>query len=186
MSNDRNNDSYGHSHGSQHDQRANKGNSSWNDEGQSMQGNNPGENWESGQQQEQGMGSRGNSMNNASMSGDENYSSEERSMSGSDNDDFNNQGWPEDEDMNAQSRTFNEDEETYDEERNMSGGGSGGYGGSNRGTENNNWDATDQTQRFNGVHDDEQFNASSHGQYSDEEQNRYGQENDRRNREELE
>lgn len=148
MSNDRNNDSYGHSHGSQHEQRANKGNSSWDDEGQSTQGSNSGENWESGRQQEQGMGSRGNTMNNASMSGDKNYGSEQRNISASDNDDFNNQGWPEDEDRNAQSRTFNEDEDTYEEEQRM---------GGNSGTQNNNWDANDQTQRTSGIHDDEQW-----------------------------
>ncbi|MGV3461055.1 MAG: hypothetical protein ACO1N9_11455 [Flavobacterium sp.] len=81
---------------------------------------------------------------------DSNWRDERRSMNPSDNDDFNNQGWPEDDEKNAnpRSRTFNEDEATYDDEQRA---------GSNAGTRNNNWDANDQTQRTSHIHDDEQW-----------------------------
>ena len=119
----------------------------------------------------------GNSWNDESrdaqgINPDEN--SEE--LNASDNDDFNNQGWPEDEEKNAKSRTFKEDEESYENEQRTS----------TNGTPNNNWDANDPIQRTTHIHDDEQLDAASHSSFSDDEQNRYSQENDTRNREELE
>lgn len=113
MSNDRNNDNYGNSHGGQHEQRANKGNS-WDDDNLSAHGNNG------------------------------------KEMNASDNDDFNNQGWPEDDERNAQSRTYNEDEDTYEDEQRTA----------NSGTQNNNWDANNQTQRTSHIHDDEQWDKN--------------------------
>lgn len=87
----------------------------------------------------------------------------------SDNDDFNDSGF-DDESREATSRTFNEDEDTWEQEQRM------------QGTRRNN----EPSQYSPGIHDDEQRDMSSHGRYNDDEQNRYGRENDRRNREELE
>ena len=77
-----------------------------------------------------------------------------------------------DDSRQAQSRTFNEDEETWEEEQRMSG------------DNGRNWNENDQAQRSPGRDTDEE--RKMHGRYNDEEQNRYGSENDRRNREELE
>lgn len=91
--------------------------------------------------------SYGNGRERQQQNPDErNWRNQERNMNPSDNDDFNNQGWPEDDDRNARSRTFNEDEDTYENEQRTA----------NNGTPNNNWDANDFTQRTTHIHDDEQ------------------------------
>jgi len=93
-------------------------------------------------------------------------------MSASDNDDFNNSGF-EDENKawtdkrSPDSRTFNEDEQSWKEKKDMGNssddaGAGAGYGShtSNRGTSNNNWDANDQMQRGRERHgDDEEGNS---------------------------
>lgn len=178
MQNDRNND-YG-----QNSREQNETNNSWNDESRNMHGRNHDE-LDSEQRQAQGMGSRGSGMNDAPMNDDQPYSQGSLDAR-SDNDDFNDSGFEEEDSREAQSMTFNEDEDTWEAEKRMSGSGPESDSYSNPGTRNNNWDATDQMQRTSGVHDDEQQDMSAHGRYSDDEQNRYGQENDRRNREELE
>lgn len=78
-------------------------------------------------------------------------------------------------------RTFNEEEEHWKAEQNTD-----AQANRNNGTRNNNWDASNQMQRENGLHDEDEANPTSHGRYNDNEPNDYGQENDRRNREELE
>lgn len=178
MHNDRNND-YGQNSRSQ-----NESHNSWQDESRNTQGRNHDE-LDSEQQQAQGMGSRGSGMNDAPMNDDQPYSQGSLDAARGDNDDFNDNGFDEDS-REAQSRTFNEDEDTWEEEQRMSGSGPNSEPYGNNGTRNNNWDANDQTQRTSGIHDDEQQDMHSHGRYSDDEQNHYGQENDRRNREELE
>ncbi len=172
-SNDRNNE---RSHEEKHSQ-------GWNEErNMSNRNNNSGDGREDSQRQS--MGSRGSGMNDTPMNDDLPYS--RGSMDArSDNDDFNDSGF-DDESREATSRTFNEDEDTWEQEQRMQGLGPNSDSYSNQGTRNNNWDANDQTQRTSGIHDDEQRDMSSHGRYSNDEQNRYGQENDRRNREELE
>jgi len=82
----------------------------------------------------------------------------------SDSDDFNDSGEDEafrDKIRSSDSRTFNEDEATYKAEKregtqnNVSGPDYGSNAG-NQGTANNNWDANDQMQRGNGLHDDDE------------------------------
>ena len=85
----------------------------------------------------------------------------------SDSDDFYGKDFEDEERSMADrrssdSRTFNEDEDTWRHEQRMSGNedeaGSGATYGqdlSNRGTSNNNWDANDQTQRGRDWHNDE-------------------------------
>jgi hypothetical protein len=110
----------------------------------------------------QNMSSRGNGLNDPGMEND-NYAGAERDINDS---------------TEAQSRTFNEDEATFENEQRMTG---------NQGTRNNDWDENDQMQRSPGrSYDEEDLDASSRGRYNDEEQNRYGSEENRRNREELE
>jgi hypothetical protein len=119
--------------------------------------------------------------NSGSGMGDE--SGEDSMRMSSDNDDFNQSGFEEDNETEEKqawrdkirsddSRTFNEDEPTWKEEKRMSGmdedneeneGGSGAdYGSRNAGTANNNWDANDQMQRGNGLHNDEEDRNSAY------------------------
>ncbi|MDV6168009.1 hypothetical protein R1T16_06205 [Flavobacterium sp. DG1-102-2] len=65
------------------------------------------------------------------------------------------------------SRTYNEDEHTYEDEQRM------GSTRSNRGTENNDWDQNDQMQRSPGrSHSEDQRDASSGSYYSDRDEQR--------------
>jgi hypothetical protein len=81
----------------------------------------------------------------------------------SDNDDFNDSGLDEERSFtdrrSSDSRTFNEDEDTWRHEQNMSGyeddANNETRQAGNRGTSNNNWDANDQTQRGREWHGDE-------------------------------
>lgn len=131
------------------------------------------------------MENNGNSMNDYNLTSDLNDDWDEsrsQSLSGrdtdfdggshsqemsSDSDDFYSSDF-EDEDKaltdrrSSDAKTFNEDEDTWRHEQRMKGredeaGSGANYGQdlSNRGTSNNNWDATDQTQRGREWHDDE-------------------------------
>ncbi len=192
-----NNGNYGsgsHGHHDKHDNRSNQ------DENQSMSSMSSDMDEGTGSShRQQGMGSRGNDNNDALMSDDvTGWGSDSARMSGSnmpneseedsmrlssDNDDFNQSGFEEDDEAEEKqawrdkirsddSRTFNEDEPTWKEEKRMSGmeedneeneGGSGAdYGSRNAGTANNNWDANDQMQRGNGLHDDEEDRNSAY------------------------
>lgn len=109
---------------------------------------------------------------------EQNRNQEQSQRMRSDNDDFNDSGLNDQDRMgrerdsrHAQSKTFNEREDSWEEEQRMEGRDSEVGHKSPR---NNNW------------HDDEQRNASGRGRFDDADQNRFGQENDRRNREELE
>ena len=192
-----NNGNYGsgsHGHHDKHDNRSNQ------DENQSMSSMSSDMDEGTGSShRQQGMRSRGNDNNDALMSDDvPGWGSDSARMSGSnmpneseedsmrlssDNDDFNQSGFEEDDEAEEKqawrdkirsddSRTFNEDEPTWKEEKRMSGmeedneeneGGSGAdYGSRNAGTANNNWDANDQMQRGNGLHDDEEDRNSAY------------------------
>jgi hypothetical protein len=146
MHNDRNND-YGQNSPSQ-----NESHNSWQDENRNTQGRNH-DALGSEKQQAKGTGSRGSGMNDAPMNDDQPYSQGSYEAR-SDNDDFNDNGFDEDS-REAQSRTFKEDEDTWENDQRMSSGpNSDSYG--NSGTRNNNWDANDPIQRTTGIHDDEQ------------------------------
>lgn len=105
-----------------------------------------------------GMSNPGN-MNDPAMEGDS-YAGQERKES-----------------REATSKTFNEDEATYKAEKRAQ--------TTNDGTPGNDWDAKDMTQRT--IQEEQRADPGlQHGGYNDENPNKYGQENDRRNREELE
>jgi len=73
------------------------------------------------------------------------------------------------------SRTYNEDEDTYEEEQRM------GSTNSNRGTENNDWDQNDQMQRSPGRSSSgDQRDASSGDYYSDRDEERRRNDNSSR------
>lgn len=107
-----------------------------------------------------GMSNKGNGLNDPAMDKD-NYRGQERKVEDS---------------RDADSRTFNEDEDTWEAKKEAN--------TTNDGTKDNDWNAKDMTQRT--IQEEQQDDDVLQGRYNDEEQNKYGQENDRRNREELE
>ncbi|WP_297333195.1 hypothetical protein [Flavobacterium sp.] len=107
-----------------------------------------------------GMSNKGNGLNDPSMDKD-NYRGQERKAEDS---------------SDADSKTFNEDEDTWKAKKEAN--------TTNDGTKDNDWNAKDMTQRT--IQQEQQDDDVLQGRYNDEEQNKYGQENDRRNREELE
>jgi len=138
-----------------------------------------------GNENEQRMGNRGNGMddwdttaeesknasprNDAWSDTDQIRRNEESRDMRSDNDDFNDSGWDDrnnNEDRSADSRTFNEDESSWEEEQHM--------GGSNRGTTGNDWNENDQMQRGKGrgFDGEENRDASSSDYYEDDRQDR--------------
>ena len=136
-------------------------------------------------QYQQNMGSRGNSMDDEwSDSTQQGQEEGGQRMSGNDSDtrgmnspgrtnSDQNTGWDSDsgsnrgDSRNMQSRTFNEDEETWEEEQRMGGSNA------NRGSEGNDWNQNDQMQRSPGRgSSEENRDASSGSFYADQEEER--------------
>ena len=75
----------------------------------------------------------------------------------------------------ARSKTFNQDEDSWEEEKGL------GATVSNRGTQDNDWDANNPVQRSTGRNefDDEQRNMAGDGDYIDSDHSSYNRNNDR-------
>jgi hypothetical protein len=113
-----------------------------------------------GNHEPHGMNNKGNGLNDPGMDKD-NYRGEERKV---------------EDPREADSKTFNEDKDTWEAKKEAN--------TTNNGTTDNDWNAKDMTQRT--IQEEQEDDDVLQGRYNDEEQNKYSQENDRRNREELE
>jgi hypothetical protein len=156
-----------------------------------MQTNNDGYNSRDGRDNQndrnQNTGNLGGRENEPQKMGNLESENELRDMGRRPNDSWERDNRPESEkdlddrdSRDMTSRTFNEDEATWEEEKRT------GARTTNDGTRNDNWNANDPMQRSPGRYEEDDLDQRAHGRYNDEEQNRFARDNDRRHNEELE